>query len=394
MAKFPRKPTVLLSFKAESPHQHGIVDECNALGWRMVNVLYADDYMISRQSAIGAILIDVPWGGRLKQIQEIDIPIVCTMARRSEDLKPAGRVISDRYGAGRAAAEAFIERGFKHMAFVLIESENHVDPLGAALREVAERHGATTHVSNLKLDNASDGRSRNAKVVGALTEWVKQLPKPVAILAYNFKMGIRIITACEAAGLSVPEEVAIAARGNIDPLYQTAPVPLSGIDMNYHEIGRQAVQLLKRLTDGEAPPDKSIVIPVKGFVERRSTDIYAISDPLVAKAVRFMWDHMSWPMRVEDVAAEVGVSLNTLKRAFKRTLNCGVSAELRRKRLETCKELLRSTDKTLDKVAKATGFGSPRHLHRAFKSAFGMTPSEYRKSRAGSRKSGVGSLQD
>jgi LacI family transcriptional regulator len=282
------------------------------------------------------------------------------------------------------AAEAFIERGFKHLAFFRFGSSTEWgadgDPLGTALRDAAKSHGATAHIGRLDLDDVPDGHGKNVRKTGELAEWLRDLPKPVAVLAYNFKMGVRITSACEAAGLSVPEEVAIACRGDNAPLHQTAPVPLSGIEINKYEIGRQAVRLMKRLVDGKRPPAKPILVPVKGFVERRSTDIFAISDPLVAKAVRFMWDHLSRPLLVEDVAEEVGVSLNTLKRAFRRTLNRGVGAELRRKRLETCKELLRGGKMTLDQVARAVGFAGPRHLHRAFKDAFGMTPGEYRKS--------------
>jgi LacI family transcriptional regulator len=380
MPKPPTRPTLLLSFEGSSPDLQGIIDECNALGWRMINVRYADDYLISRQSPIGAILVDMPQRRTIPHIQRTGIPIVCTGEISSDELEPDGIVLPDRYGAGRVAAEAFVERGFKHLAFIAFGSAADSDPLGTALREVAESHGATAHLGRLDPGDALDGHGSNVRKADELTEWVKALPKPAAILAYNFKMGIRITSACESAGLSVPEEVAIACRGDNEPLHRTAPVPLSGVETNQHEIGRQAVRLMKRLVDGKPPPKEPILVPVKGFVERRSTDIFAIPDPRVAKAVRFMWDHLSWPLLVDDVAAEVGVSLNTLKRAFRRSLNCGVGAELRRKRLETAKELLRGGKKTLPQIAEAVGFASSRHLHRAFKSAFGMTPGEFRRS--------------
>jgi LacI family transcriptional regulator len=199
-------------------------------------------------------------------------------------------------------------------------------------------------------------------------------------------MGVRLLNACEMAGLSVPEQVAIICRGNDESLCETAPVPLSAIDMNVPEQARIAIRQLERLVKGAKPPKKEIKVPVKGFVERLSTDILAVPDKRVATAIRFLWDHMDVPLTVEEVAREVGVSRNTLERAFKRCLGRGVSGELRRKRLEKCKELLRSTNLSLEKIGSVIGLKSRRFLHYAFKDAFGMTPNQYRKSKkAGAR---------
>jgi LacI family transcriptional regulator len=193
-------------------------------------------------------------------------------------------------------------------------------------------------------------------------------------------MGVRILAACEIAGLSVPEQVAVICRGNSADHCETAPIPLSAIDMDRVRQGRMAIQQIKRLSDGGDPLQKPVYVPVKGLVERRSTDIIAVSDARVAKAMRFMWDNIKWPITVDDVALELNMSRSTLEKLFRRTLARGVNGELRRKRLEVCKELLRSTKLPLAKIANDVGWSSRRHLHRAFSKTFGMTPMEYRAS--------------
>ena len=141
------------------------------------------------------------------------------------------------------------------------------------------------------------------------------------------------------------------------------------------------VLLLKRLIDGKPVSKVPVTTPPMGIVERRSTDILAVPDPMVAAAIRFIWDHLDWPITVDDVAHHVGTSRSTLERAFKRYLNRGVNGELRRKRLDHCKEFLLSTDMTVSQITKAIGLTDKRYLHRAFKEAYGMTPRQYRSSR-------------
>jgi len=213
--------------------------------------------------------------------------------------------------------------------------------------------------------------------LNAIDKWLDDLPKPLAVLAFNYTMGVRVIVACEMAGLSVPEQVAIACQGNSEGLCRTAPVPISAIDTNKAALGTQAVRLIQRFAQGESPTRHPIHVPVKGFIERRSTDILAVSDTRVAKAVRFIWDHVKQPLSVDDVAREVGISRSMLDRAFRRTLNRGVNEELRRKRLELGKELLRGTRMTLADIADTAGMDT-RHFYRSFKSYFGMTPKQYR----------------
>ena len=101
-------------------------------------------------------------------------------------------------------------------------------------------------------------------------------------------------------------------------------------------------------------------------------------DAKVAAAIRFMWDNLGQPIGVDTVADHVDTSRSTLERAFRRCLGRGVGAELRRKRLELCKELLRGTDMTVAEITEAIGLTDKRSFHRVFKNAYGLTPKQYR----------------
>jgi LacI family transcriptional regulator len=157
-----------------------------------------------------------------------------------------------------------------------------------------------------------------------------------------------------------------------------APVALSSIDRNNAEYGRQAVALLKRLMEGAPDPTGPIMIQPKQVITRMSTDVLAVNDPQVAKAIRFIWDHLDQDLSVDHVAHEVGANRRQLERAFNKYLKRGVHAELRRKRLERCCELLRTTNLTIADLAPKAGFRSADFLHATFKKEFGITPRQYR----------------
>lgn len=49
-----------------------------------------------------------------------------------------------------------------------------------------------------------------------LGEWVKGLPKPVAILCWNASGAREVVLGCQEVGLRVPEEVAVLSQADDD----------------------------------------------------------------------------------------------------------------------------------------------------------------------------------
>ena len=123
-------------------------------------------------------------------------------------------------------------------------------------------------------------------------------------------------------------------------------------------------------------------MPPREVTVRASTDVLATLEPVVARAVRFIWEHLAENLSVDDVADAVSVNRRALERLFRQELDCGVNAELRRRRLEVCCALLRTTDLSVSDLAPKIGFRSKHHLHTSFRAAFGCTPLQFRQ-RAG-----------
>ncbi|HEX8169870.1 MAG TPA: AraC family transcriptional regulator [Thermoanaerobaculia bacterium] len=82
-------------------------------------------------------------------------------------------------------------------------------------------------------------------------------------------------------------------------------------------------------------------------------------------------------LTLESLAAQIGRHPVHLAREFRRYFGTTVGACRRQLRLERAEELLRGGEAITD-VALACGFASHSHFCRAFKTAYGMTPSQFR----------------
>ncbi len=141
---------------------------------------------------------------------------------------------------------------------------------------------------------------------------------------------------------------------------------------------RTACDLLARMMAGEPPPTTPIRIPPRGVILRESTNALGVADPTVAAAVEYLWQHLDTDLSVEEIAREVGMSLDRLKRAFHTHLGRGISAERLRRRIEVLADLLQTSDTPIADLAPRLGFHNLTHLHRQFRLAYGTSPERYR----------------
>lgn len=166
----------------------------------------------------------------------------------------------DREGARRIAAHV-LEHGRRRVV-VLAGPEDwfttrercagFVDALRAwGLDPVAVLHAdETTYQSGAAL----------AQQAGALA--------PDAVLAVNDAMAMGAIDALRAAGLRVPEDVAVTGFDDVEAA-QHWSVPLTTVHLQKRYLGRIAVRhLLDRLADPDAPPQRTLV--ASELVVRRS----------------------------------------------------------------------------------------------------------------------------
>jgi len=78
------------------------------------------------------------------------------------------------------------------------------------------------------------------------------------------------------------------------------------------------------------------------------------------------------------LAGEIGVSVRTLSRLFRKQLNASPAEFVERIRIEQARQALLESEARIETVAHACGFGSLRRMDRAFSRIVSATPSEFR----------------
>lgn len=359
-----------------------LLEEGEDRGWRVLDFLLTEGSLAGEPTPAGAlanVLPDDPLVGRLRKL---GCPIVRMGRFEHPDDATLPAVLPDLVEAGRRAADDFAQRGFRNLALVGHEQMMSMASVQKGLAERTEALGCTCHEHLFvnpegKGDGWTPDARRYEQRTAALIRWLTTLPKPVGLIAPNSLIAARVGVMCQRGGVAVPEEVALLSVGNERALCEMSPVPISAIDLNPRDVVRTGMNVLSELIDGRAVPPRTFV-PPRGIVTRRSTDILAVADPRVAQAVRFLWDNLDVDLSVEDVVAATRTPRHTLHRLFRKHLKRGINEELSRARLERFRELLRTTDQTVEQLAPQAGFKTATYVTLAFRKTYGLTPRRYR----------------
>lgn len=101
----------------------------------------------------------------------------------------------------------------------------------------------------------------------------------------------------------------------------------------------------------------------------------------VGRLVAYIHANLGERLTVERLAAAAAVSESHLSHSFNQFFNCNVSEYIRDVRLRAAARALRHTFDSVQQIAWNFGFSDQAHLTRTFKSAYGVTPTEYRSAR-------------
>lgn len=285
-------------------------------------------------------------------------------------------LIGDDRKIGAMAAEHLLERGFKHYAFCGFDAMWWAIDRGRYFAERLTEEGFETQFYH---PPQIPQLRRWEEEPTYMAAWLKSLPKPVAVMACTDDLSQQLIEACKIGGIHIPEEVAILGVDNDEMTCTVSSPQLSSVQLNGEQVGFQAAEMLHRLIKGETP--KSLTIPIlpTHVVTRQSTDIIAVTDPSLSKALRFIREHFRENIRVPDIAAAAHLSRRALELKFRREMQCSIHEEIMRLRISYAKELLVDTNLSVAQISENLGYEELKYFSRSFKSATGSTPSGFRK---------------
>lgn len=287
-------------------------------------------------------------------------------------------VCSNSKAVGQLAAQHLFKRGLKYFGYYgcknsvsLTRAESFVHALKAA--------GFTVQISPIKVPTQHQWALRSHWPAAA--RWVRNLPKPVGILAFDDLAAHDLAALCLQYEIVVPEQVAIIGVNDDDLLCEGVWPPLTSVRIDFTQVGRLAARQLDRLLSGEtlAASERHLEIEPSGITERLSTMAFAVHDPDVVRALTYIREHACDPCNVQQVLANIPTTRRSLERRFTKLLGQSLHQAIQRVRMDAARRLLLETDESMEKIADRCGFSEPQHFIRAFRQTQGTTPAAFRK---------------
>lgn len=295
---------------------------------------------------------------KIKTLQKRNKPIIdLTIACPKVKLP---RVISDHKALGALAAQHFLERGFVNFAWYA-SGASHVHDLrrqGFAIAIRRARH-SLSNFSNLP-----------------------NLPRPLAVLAFDESDAARVIAECHLHGFDVPSDVAVMGIGNDPFLCENGDVTISSVDQNLGLAAREACVMLDKLmtsANGKRQAPSTILIPPAGVIPRASTETLAHPNPTIRAALVFIHRNIHRPFGAAETAEAVGVPRSTLDHLFQDKIGHSIGREILDQRLRRAKRLLKDESVRLNAIAKACGFCNASYFTNTFHRETGLKPKDWRK---------------
>ena len=274
-------------------------------------------------------------------------------------------VSCDSIAVGNMAADWFLGLGYTSFAFV--------GSLPARDWAIRRRKAFAARLAGFKC--AAYNIRRHAVEAGrpSLERWLGRLAHGTALFAENDEIAREVLNAAMEAGLRVPDDLAVLGV-NDDPLTCETSLPkLSSIRRDTRRAGYVAAKLLARhMRNPHAERRMAFFRPLE-IVERQSAGIVHAEDPLVADAMKLVYELGANGVRVTEIAAHLGVTVRTLEHHM---VVSGISLknEIARRRLAAVDKLVRSSSLPLAEIARRCGFATVPYFSTVYRRTFGVTP--------------------
>ena len=104
---------------------------------------------------------------------------------------------------------------------------------------------------------------------------------------------------------------------------------------------------------------------------------------MIQEAITYIENHYNKPITREDLATRLRCSVAHFSRLFSKTTGYSYREFLLLFRLEKAKEMLERSHLKVAEIAYGAGFQDPSYFSKAFRKQVGVSPRQYRATRAG-----------
>ena len=334
-----------------------------------------------KQTPVDGMIVRLTDRASLRAVEQIGVPVVHLKSDSRSTAGAGAAILTDQGAIGRLAAEYFRERGFRRFGFVGTPGLAWSDGRLRGFCKIAEKTGCRVAVYPRHRSERWNVEGLPVPGGARLAAWLRNLPRPIGILAADDFVGVNLLNLCRLHRIAVPDEVAVVGVDDEESLCRFSVPPLSSIIPDNSRLGYEAAARLNRLMKGRSVGlPGPLLIPPLGIRIRESSDTVAIEDEVVSRAMIFIRAEACHGIQIDAVARHVGVSQGTLQRRFQAVLGRPVYESILRVKMETVKMLLVETSLSLKEIRYRTGFYHMEHLAALFKKRTGQTLVEFRTS--------------
>lgn len=284
-------------------------------------------------------------------------------------------ITADYHGTGRMAAEYFIGKGYTNFAFFGFRDVCWSDERYEGFKKAVEESGYGDHLSAYRMQ---DINAIWYYELDRLSDWLRDLPKPVAVMACDDNQASNLIDACNSIGIKMPGEVAIIGVDNDEIICNLNTPSLTSIHVDIENGGYRTAGLIDRIVNDRSTRVEDIVLKPVKVVSRISTASYATDDTQILNAIQFIHQNLTKKISVSDVMKEAALSRRLLERRFKAVTGESIYQYISRNKVKLFADMLLDTNDQVITVALNLGENDSKSISRKFKAAYGMAPNEWR----------------
>ncbi|GAB6930436.1 GntR family transcriptional regulator [Paenibacillus sp. JCM 10914] len=188
------------------------------------------------------------------------------------DSLPLGAVVSDNFNGSYQSVSRLIELGHRKIAFltaVSIESTSSVRDRYFGYCHALKDHGLPVDSRYIKLN--MKGYREQVGVERFYDELLDSYRAEgvTAVQTENDLIAANLLNLCLERGIRIPEDISIIGFDN-NPVTEHVIIPLTTVEQNFYEIGRQAAESVVQWLERGVQPSSRTLVPVK-LVERGTT---------------------------------------------------------------------------------------------------------------------------
>ena len=311
----------------------------------------------------------------VKLFTDANIPVIAQDFK--ERLHTVPNLTSSYIDTGARGADYFLKKGFTNFAFYGFKDIVWSRERAMGFEQQIGQAGYSVHHFEPK-----DAKSQDLWYYkpSELTNWLKSIPKPLALMACDDNQGYHVTEAARHAGLRIPDEVSILGVDNDEMICELSDPPLSSIELDTRKGGYEAARLMDQMIHSKkAQQWNDIVVNSTQVVTRLSTDVFASKDAYIVTALKFIHQNLDKNLRVEQILREVPLSRRSLEKRFVQTTGYPVYEYIYKQRIEKFTKKLLETEMSIFEIAIDLGLSDSKNIARQFKQIKGVTPMEYRK---------------